>query len=338
MKAGITRFIPENIAPPNAVGLAIFNGDKKVGDVDISRMAPENPGRRLYSFGLVSDMHLDGIGPNGAYLSQEMDFFQAEGCTFCCNAGDLTNIGFWYPPADAWGSIDPETIYLKQMDEYRRVLAAHPQLPMYGICGNHESYVKPITQNLAELREYTGRELFYTMEHGNDVFIFLGQPGATAYVEAGTWRGELDWLRERLAENRAKRCFVFCHSPLTDDSGNPSNVHSTTWGNLESTFVKIMQQHPNIVLFHGHSHLDFNTQFEYSYANFSTQRGIKSVHVPSSAGCRIVVNGESEKVNRPELRSGYIVEVYENGIILRGYYFEGFKIVPIAQYWVGAVQ
>lgn len=327
MRYQYNGFIPQSIAPPNVVGLEIFRDGKKVGNVDISRMAPDDPGRRLYSFGLVSDMHLDGVGSNGSYLSQAMDFFQAQRCAFCCHTGDMTNIGFW--------SASSTELYTVQMADYRAVIEAHPDLPMYGICGNHESYNKPITQNLAELREYTGRELFYTMERGNDVFIFLGQPGGTAYVEAGTWREELDWLRERLEENQAKRCFVFCHSPLTDDSGNPGNVHNTTWGDLESTFVEIMQQHPNTVLFHGHSHLDFNTQLEYSYANFSTRRGIKSVHVPSSAGCRIVVNGESEKVNRPELRSGYIVEVYENGIILRGYYFEGFKIVPIAQYWVG---
>ena len=42
MKVGITKFIPENIAPPNAKNLAVFNGNTKICDIDISRMQPFN--------------------------------------------------------------------------------------------------------------------------------------------------------------------------------------------------------------------------------------------------------------------------------------------------------
>lgn len=326
MKIGTTKLIAENIPPPNARRLAVFNDGKKVGTVDISTMQPPYLGEKLYSFGLVSDLHLDGVGPNGAYLSQQMTFFEDQGCSFCCHAGDITNIGFWYNPTDT-------QMYLAQMAEYKNVIDAHPSLPMYGICGNHESYCKPILGNLAELKAYTGRDLYYTMTRGSDVFVFIGQPGGTGYVEREEWITELKWLQATLEANRNKRCFVFEHPPVSDDSGNPKNIHNTTWADLESTLVGVMKHYKNAILFHGHSHLDFNEQLNYSYANYSTKKGFKSVHIPSSSGSRKTIDGEVQP-NDAELRGGYIADVYGNHLVLKGYHFKDFKPVPIAQYCI----
>lgn len=327
MKIGITKLIAENIAPPNAASLAIFNGDTKVCNVGISKMQPPNLGEKLYSFGLVSDMHLDGVGPNGTYLSDAMTFFENQGCAFCCHAGDMTNIGFWYDSADT-------EMCLTQMADYKHVIDAHPNLPMYGICGNHESYNKPIIYNMDELKTYTGLDLYYTMTQGNDVFIFIGQPGGTSYVERNEWIAELEWLQEQLEANRNKRCFVFEHLTLSDDSGNPNNIHNAYWGDLEPTLVGIMGHYKNTILFHGHSHLYLNEQLNFSYSNYSLKRGFKSVNIPSSSGSRITVDGVLQKVNDPTLRSGYIADVYENCIVLKGYNFHNSEYVPIAQYCI----
>lgn len=326
MKTGITQLIAENIAPPNAKSIAIFDGNTKICDVDISKMIPSNIGEKLYSFGLVSDMHLDGVGSNGTYLSDAMSFFESQGCSFCCHAGDITNIGFW--------SSSSEEIYLTQMTDFKSVIDAHPNLPMHGICGNHESYYKPIIENLAELKAYTYRDLYYTYTHGNDVFIFIGQPGGTSYVERAEWINELQWLYERLEENRNKRCFVFEHLTLSDDSGNPENIHNAYWFELENTLVGLMSHYDNAMLFHGHAHLDFNEQLNWSYSNISKRKGFRSIHIPSSSGSRVTVDGILQKVNDATLRSGYIAEVYENCIILKGYYFQNNELVPIAQYCI----
>jgi predicted phosphodiesterase len=327
MKIGKTQLIPENIAPPNASRLAIFDGSKKVGTVDISKMQPSNIGNKLYSFGLVSDLHVDGVGLSGTYLSEAMTFFENQGCSFCCHAGDMTNIGFWSESSDE--------IYLTQMAEYKSVIDAHPNLPMYGICGNHESYNKSIMDNLAELKEYTYRDLYYTYTHGNDVFVFIGQPAGTIYAfdKKQEWKNELQWLYETLELNRNKRCFVFEHLTLSDDSGNPANIHNAYWYELENTLVGIMKHYKNTILFHGHSHLDFNEQFNWSYSNYSTRKGFKSVSIPSSSGSRVTVDGVLQK-NDSNLRSGYIAEVYAKCILLKGYYFRNFEAVPIAQYCI----
>ena len=154
------------------------------------------------------------------------------------------------------------------------------------------------------------------------------------------WIEEVKWLQETLEANRDKRCFVFEHLTLSDDSGNPNDIHNAYWLGLEPTLVGVMQHYKNAMLFHGHSHLYLEEQFNFSYANYSTKKGFRSVHIPSSSGNRITVNGAFElnssgsKVNRPELRSGYIADVYENAVVLRGYNFHEKAFVPIAQYCI----
>jgi len=319
-----TYFIPENIAPSNAKSIGVYDSNGvKVCNIPLGRLTPPTD-NKLYSFGLVSDMHLDGVGMNGTYLSNAMTFFENQGCSFCCHAGDMTNIGFWSETSDE--------IYLTQMADYKSVIDTHPDLPMYGICGNHESYNKSIMENLAELKEYTYRDLYYTYEHGDDVYIFIGQPSGTMYVEKEKWINELKWLQSTLETNRNKRSFVFEHLTLSDDSGNPNNIHNAYWYDLEATLVGIMKHYKNTMLFHGHSHLDLNEQFNFSYSNYSTRKGFKSISIPSSGGSRITVNGVLQKVNNPELRSGYIAEVYTDCVILRGYYFKNYEAVPIATY------
>lgn len=357
MKIGTTKLIAENIAPANASGLVIFDGDTKICNVDISKMKPDL-GEKKYSFGLVSDMHLDGVtevnseglSKNGAYLDEALTFFENQGCSFCCHAGDMTNVGFWGQLAE---NNYVTSYYTTQMEDFEKVILKHKDtLPIHGICGNHESFFKSITENLTELKTYTGRELCYTLSNQpstvgdegveypnyysdiveNDVFIFMGQPGGTGYVQESVWKKELEWLETTLETNKNKRCFVFEHSPVADDSGNPQNIHNSTWALHESEFIRIMRTYPNAIAFHGHAHLDFNEQLNWSYSNYSTRRGFKSVHIPSSAGGRITANGVLDNTNRADLRSGYIADVYKNCIVLKGYYFKNFELVPIAQY------
>lgn len=326
MKLGITKLIPENIAPYNAKKLAIFDGDTKICSVDIVKIQPtlDTP---LYRFGLVSDTHLDGNVTNATRLNDALTFYESQGCSFCCHAGDLTNVGFYYEKDDT-------EMHLAPMEEFRSVLDAHPNLPMHGCVGNHESYNKPIIYNLPELKTYTGLDLCCAVTHGNDVFIFFGQPGGTSYVERDTWVEQLKWLQEQLEANRNKRCFVFEHLTLNDDAGNPNNIHNAFWVDMEDTLVGLLRHYKNSILFHGHSHFDLKEQFNFSYMNYSTRKGFRSVHVPSTVGGRITVDGVKQDATLTENRSGYVAEVYESCVILRGYNFHEKEYVPIAQYCI----
>lgn len=338
MKIGITQLIAENIAPPNAKNLAIFNGDKKICNVDITKMNPTNLGTKLYSFGLLSDVHVNTFsGDNNAVVFENaLAYFDAQGCGFVCVSGDLTQTGFHMYENDA--TIDTVNWYDDtQFAEYKRIRELHPNMPVYGICGNHEGYVKPITENLVDLKEFAGCDLTFTIKIEEDLFVFIGQEHPYRPMS----EEQFIWLGETLDANKDKRCFVFIH-PFVDanDSGNPHRLHKIPLfdyasiiqdGYDKNTFANLMSNYPNAILFHGHSHMRFENQESVSNANYSTALGFKSVHVPSTAYCRDVRSGAMVNV---EIAQGYIVDVYENHIVLKGYDFSSNKEVPIAQYCI----
>lgn len=332
MKIGTTKLIAENVAPPNAKSLAIYDGTKRIGTVDISHMRPTNLGERLYSFGLLSDVHCNTASgnPNPSRFDNALTYFETQGVDFCCVSGDLTNIGFYQ-------SADATEIYRGQFAEYKRICDLHPNLPVYECCGNHESYYgRSVTENLDLLEQYTGQGLTYTMSWGDDVFVFVGQSqGSYPMSDA-----DFAWLEETLEANKNKRCFVFIHpyvrpSGSISDAGDPLRLHKeplfTYWGSTKTNdFIALMSRYPNAVLFHGHSHMDFENQFVVPNANYSTVLGFKSVHIPSTAYTRNVITGAI--VENKSGAQGYICDVYAGYIVLKGYDFTEGKNVPIAQY------
>lgn len=403
MKLGTTKLIPENIAPSNASKLVVFNVDAKICDVDITKMRPTNLGTKLYSVGLLSDIHMTGdsnVGTkekdsngyitDGFYFRKALGFFKDSGCNFVCISGDLTDIGLF-------SYIDEETkaeyyyYHPDQFEEYKAICDLfNEDIPIYGCCGNHESYVndiegvyddkweipqkingewvwtakpEPWTQidTIEKLRYYTGTPLYYTISSeptsetsmvdgvhvihnggniyrdiANDVFIMFGQPTPTAN---STWN--LDWLEMTLEKYKDRRCYVFEHLTLNKDSGNPENVHNAYWGSLENRLVGILSRYPNAILFHGHSHMQFQEQLKVTYSNFSTERGFKSVHIPSSSYTRYMVDKNGDKIwnsgdkeGIPDGSQGYICDVYENHIVLKGYDFQVNKFIEIAQYCI----
>ena len=251
-----THFIPENIAPSGVKHIGVYQDGKRICTVPLGRLAPveEKP---LYSFGLVSDIHLQTTSTSWNAESKfpaALQYFKNRGCNFVVHCGDAVNYGFYHKndnTGEIWFENDFE-IY----DALRKTV----DIPIYGICGNHESYAKPITDNLVELKEYTGCDLYFKLEYQNDVFIFCGQPSATIPMsdEAFTF------LTETLETNRNKRCFVFVHPVWNEDSGDVNNIyanHSGVGGPLLSSWSKgtalknLLKQYPNVILFHGHTHI-----------------------------------------------------------------------------------
>lgn len=333
MQKGVTKLTAANLAPADTKCLAIYDGNKKVGEIDCSKMLlPSDIGTKQYSFGLLSDIHCCAANnteysANGTKFHNALSFFENQGCSFCCVSGDLTNIGLY-----AEG--DKENIYPYQFNEFKRVCDLHSNLEIYPICGNHESYVNPITQNLEELQYYTGNGLTYTISQGNDLFVFVGQFTGSVPMSDDSFL----WLETTLEANRHKRCFVFIHSYVdARDSGNPSGLHHeplfTYWGATKANaFINLMKGHPNAILFHGHSHMNFENQFVVKNANYSTALGFKSVHIPATAYTRNVSTGVI--VQDPDGQQGYVCDVYENHIVLKGYDFQRNTDVPIAQYCI----
>lgn len=174
--------------------------------------------------------------------------------------------------------------------------------------------------------------MYYTFEHNGDVFIMCGE--WQEWKEYLFIQGELQWLYETLEANRNKRCFVFFHVFPWGDSGNangyyPTNIFTGTQG---SVFQSLMTHYKNVTLFHGHSHLKFYLQEIDEKANYSDALGFRSVHIPSLSVPRDKVDGTLTYLFAES--EGYVVDVYENGIHLRGRDFITEEFLPIASYWI----
>jgi hypothetical protein len=78
--------------------------------------------------------------------------------------------------------------------------------------------------------------------------------------------------------------------------------------------------------------LKFYLQELDSRANYSDAEGYRSVHIPSVSVPRDIVDGEM--VEAREGSEGYVVDVYEYGIHLRGRDFVNERFLPIASYWI----
>lgn len=325
------HFIPQNTAPKGAQCIVVL--DAKGGEVARLPLGPLTPpaGEPLYSFGLVSDIHVWKVEPSwsgNAKFDRALTLFEARGCAMCIVPGDLTQTGFYDEESGGY------VLNAAQFAKYKEICDSH-SIPVYEMCGNHESYYgMPITNNLDLLETYTGKGvLSYTVEHGGDLFILCGQDAGSSVMSDA----DFQWLAATLEANTGRRCFVFVHSYIEEDSGDAVDYRENSifdyWGTAKtSAFMALLRQYPNVVLFHGHSHMKFECQQYDSNANYTERNGFKSVHVPSLGMPRDLDPQTGETPEDFGASQGYIVDVYADCIVLNGWDFVGDKPIPLGTF------
>lgn len=313
-------FIPQNTAMSGSRRIGIYDSNgNRVGQISLGSLTPPDPAKKLYSFGALSDVHL-------SYTTGESDFKNAltylTGETkvdMVCISGDLSDIG-----TDV------------KLAKFTELVSAYANgTPVYVSAGNHDAYdadqkLREESVVIAAMLKATGKPLYYSVEHGDDVFIFVGICQDTFSV------AELQWLYETLEANRNKRCFLFQHAFYFGGSGNafglyPYDLLSGTRGKV---FLDLLRHYHNVIWFHGHSHTKFHGQEFSDMANLDKVLGCWSVHVPSIAVPRTDADGDSDFQLEYQDSEGYVVDVYENGIHLRGRDFVKGEFLPIASYWL----
>jgi hypothetical protein len=157
---------------------------------------------------------------------------------------------------------------------------------------------------------------------------------------------QMQWLHNILDANRNKRCFVVERCPnmavanglVSADSGSGSIIGlSPPTGNLlngdgiAAVFRAMLKHYHNVIWLHGHSHMGFEEQARCSQLNYDNKWGCHSVHIPSSAAYRVqgTDGGWGDQLGKGY---GYVVDVYENHIVLRGRDFVSNKFIPIASF------
>lgn len=310
------HFIPQNTAPVGATKIGVYDSTgKKIGNIQLGRMTPPTK-EKLYSFCALSDTHVyeDSYPTSTADFQRALGYAEAN-CDFTCIAGDLTS----------QGSIE------SQLANYKSIVDTYsPTKPIYAITGNHEHYNGYSDKYL---EKYTGQPLYYSFTKGNDVFIMVGHYGSygnSGWLATETWsQEELQWLYETLEANRNKRCFVFTHVlPIAHGVGDPCNLYSTKtsvsklWdvadGGIGQAFISLLRHYKNTILFHGHSHTRFWLQELDDKANYSDADGYRSVHIPSLSVPRDTSVDGATLADIYAESEGYIVDVYDDCIILNG--------------------
>ena len=331
------NFIKENVALLGAKKIGVYKDGERLFGINLNSLSPKaNQADKLYSFGALSDVHIQyetGYGD----IERALNFLtNTENVSFTCICGDLTRNGL-----------------VNELQQYKDAVSGHIEngYKIYAIAGNHEGF-QPECESVIET--YTGYPLYYAVTKNttdtsrriyadssigeNDVFIFVGNEYHYYDGELLTV-AEMQWLYEILEEYRNKRCFLFQHLRPNDASGNAYGIYGGTasqWNNRDSVvFGNLLKHYRNVIFFHGHSHLEFALQTKDNLANYDNKYGMHSIHIPSITMLRTGdESGSASKKEVYEGSEGYVVDVYENGIHLRGRDFASGEFLPIASYWL----
>ena len=344
------KFIAENTAPKNAVVIGVYNSsDTRVGDIVLGSLSNKPDfGNKLYSFVALSDVHIGdykssdtaegGLGTfEQRFQSAINDFMADEDISFVVLCGDMVD----------------NANDITQLEKYQAI-AQNATKPILTTMGNHEmtnilaenknreekwSYenIRPYFEQALDSTKGINRELHYcfTPEGSNDVFIMLGISGLYS-VSKSLSDSDIKWLHNILEDNKDKRCFLFHHYFPYDGSGDAVNCYGIDGlqGVGGESFYSLLKHYSNVIYFHGHTHAKFNVQEYHPMNTIDTMFGRYSVHIPSFTNpTDCIFKGTkyaySEDRNAGE---GYIIDVYENGIVLNGKDFVNNKLVPLGCY------
>lgn len=341
------HLIKENVAPQGATRIIISDSaGKEVVRAPLGNLALPALGEKKYSFGALSDVHVTiGTAAMNQFKNALAYLNNTEKVAFTCIAGDLTGSGT-----------------SAQFDSYRAAVAPYSaSVPVYEITGNHDVQEPTVAPFLTKesTQPYIGRDLYYSFTQGDDVFIMFGMSGWISKTGDTFITEALEWLYDTLEANRNKRCFLFEHCPsiahqyladqkltiVVENNGNGEPYNNSTSGSLLGvriptgelinrdtsglTFRKLMAHYKNVIWFHGHSHMDFYYQEDCSQINYDKKFGCHSIHIPSSA-CGRKLNADGSGWESPTGSYGYVVDVYDQHIVLRGRDFLNSKFHPFA--------
>lgn len=256
-------------------------------------------GNKLYTFGAISDIHLrpDNYGHGIDDFNRTIQLLQNLGAEFVGISGDVGYYG-----------------NTNELELYKSALDTLATVPFHAVRGNHD---KPFTD--ADWQTYTGFAPNHEFVYNGDVFLFVSLDyvnNTEGTVDVGYAVG-LEWLKGRLDRYKGARIFVFIHFPPTGYSGLADGQYYG-WSSAsteDEAFVKAINQTKNVVMFTGHTHYRMNVQETYDNMNIYRFNASNTalVHVPSNSRPR---NASGTTVE--QYSEGYIVDVYEQGLVIRG--------------------
>lgn len=290
---------------------SVYSFEEIVNGVGLKRVQKDEG--LLYSFGLISDVHIDndhdGDGSDVALSDEDymnaLRFFEEEGANFIAYCGDMVV---------NTGSAEKDYIRIAECLETSK-------LPNYVIKGNHDK-----SGGTEYFDTYVSPASYYQVNYGDDILIFISS-GTNTHAGGGMTRERVDVVKDTITNNPNQRIFIFQHyffRGYGSGDGNGGIYGGTSIGDgtreqypLAYEFMDTVIASPNVISCHGHSHCEFSTQDTCSHANMYHADGeCWDVHVPSCAKPRYL-NADGGLSTASGSSEGYIVKVYEDKIIFK---------------------
>lgn len=274
----------------------------------------------LYSFGLLSDVHIDN-NYDADYEDTSMSikdyknalrFLEDEGANFIAYCGDMTK-----NHSDAEADYQMLAECLKES-----------HVPNYIIKGNHDA-------GHGYFNEYISDITSFTVPYKDDLFIFVGN-GTNTGTNGGLTQSRVDYIRSVIENNSNRRLFLMYHQFIRgygsgDGTGglySGSTIGDNPDNALTNEFIELVTNTPNLIYCHGHSHIRFDVQDTCPTANYYHVDGeCHNIHVPSCARPRIP-NESGGLDSYYEGSEGYIVDVYSDKVIFKAINFATNSYMP----------
>ncbi len=312
-------------------------------------------GNAVYSFGSISDLHFnrydldDGSDVADNTFVRALDFFDAADVSLVAMPGDISTDG----EKEAFMSFNS--------------IAAAYDFPVYTVTGNHdvrEEFTKENWRAYMNAGAYdevpaegiinvsdNGLDFVYEESESGDIFIFLHQTSNNYGIVCNSLLdgSQLDWFAAQLEEHKDKSVYVFFHTFLNSAEGNPfmatGNLQNklgwhyflyyTIGSNDEAAMRELLREYDNVIFFNGHSHWAYHMQSINPDLNISKngEDGATFVHVSSVSSPRVTEDyGVLWSGTDPDMSEGYLIEVYEDTMVLYGVDFVNNRILAYATY------
>lgn len=315
--------------------------------IDIEKESLEL-GKLQLKLGVTSDVHMnyDSLG-FGSYSKWQntINFFEDNKTDYVIITGDMTgetNLDYDY------------NFYIETIKN-----SSIPVDNVYECIGNHGnsssliSYFTKYTSGNDEVRPFENSPYYYVFKEGKEegykdnLFIFMAQeiqgPSDTPLYDNFS-KQQIDWLENTLItfNNENTNIFLIEHSPFLNwGPGDRHNGDYTRLITFKESYTqtmrlkKLLETYKDVIMMSGHTHLTYYENENYSdeYDSFCRMIHVSSGTQTSSYNhsTTLISDTDGRENNTPFYGSeGYIVEIYNDYIIYKGYNISTNKIIPAA--------
>lgn len=226
---------------------------------------------------------------------------------------------------------------LENIEDYRSSIC--PKIPIFMAVGNHDLwpyklYSDAVNTFLGEATLPDGsnpKSINYDFWLGGYHFVFLGSDiNDPTYAKLNT--ATLEWLDTTLAEDydSGRPTFIFLHQALSNTVAGSLTDFGQEWdGIINAVEVKnVLRKYPEAILFSGHSHYSLD-----SVGNAYDGGDIFPTTFNTASLARATARYGEESVSLNEAQ-GYIIEIYDDCVMVKGRDFTADEWKSSAQYVV----